>query len=526
MVEEYDILIKNVKIVDGSGTPWFVGDIGIKDGRIEKVGKIQEKGEIEISGENLIAAPGFIDIHNHSDVSILVEPSSKNYISQGVTTVVVGNCGLSAAPLSDKTPETLSFLLGPYADKVEVTWKTFEEYLETLDKTDIAVNVATLVGHNTIRAAVMGIENRKPTQNELNEMKELVREAMEVGAFGMSTGLIYDPGVFSDTDEIIELAKVAVEYNGIYASHIRNESDLLVKATLEAIRVGKEANTRVEISHHKASGKRNWRLVKTTLALMEYYRRLGIEVTCDVYPYTFASTDLSAFFPPWTREHDLPSLVRDPAIRRRLKEELSRPSLEWENILFDAGFDGTIVAYSEVFKEYEGKSLLEISKELNMNPYDVMFMLIEKDPNLEVIAGGMSEEDVKYVISHRLSMIGSDGSVMEFGEGHPHPRSYGTFPRVIAKYVKEEKIITLEEAIKKMTYLPAWKLGLKDRGLIKEGFKADIVLFDFWNIKDTATFREPHNYADGMKYVIVNGKIVVDNGEFTNELPGEVLRRC
>lgn len=529
MAESFDILIKNATIVDGSGSPGFKGDIGIEKGKITQVGKIRGHGEIEIDARGLIASPGFIDMHNHSDVTIMVNTSASNYIAQGVTTIVTGNCGLSAAPVSKDSKELVDLILPPqFKEKVSITWSSFDEYLREVEKMKTGVNIVPLVGHNTIRGYVLGLGDNELTPSKLKEMKELIREAMEAGAFGMSTGLIYDPGVFADTEEIIELAKVVAEYGGIYASHIRNESDLLIEATLEAIRIGKESGARVEISHHKASGSRNWGLVKTTLGLMEYYRRFGVEVTCDVYPYTYASTGLLYLFPPWMRNRGLEEflrLIQKPEVRRRLKIELSRPSVTWENILLDAGFKGTIIAHSERFKEYEGKSLMEISQLLQKDPYTLMFDLIAEDPHINVIVGGMSERDVEFVISHRLSMIGSDGLVQEFGVGHPHPRSYGTFPRVIAEYVRRKKLLPLEVMIKKMTYLPAWKLGLRDRGLIKEGFVADIVLFDFWTIKDTATFTSPHGYAEGVRYVIINGEIAFENGKLTKNKPGRVLRR-
>ena len=529
MAESFDILIKNATIVDGSGSPSFKGDIGIEEGKITKVGKIGEHGEIEIDAKDLIASPGFIDMHNHSDVAIMVNTSAPNYITQGVTTLVTGNCGLSAAPLSKDSKELIDLIIPPqFKEKISISWSSFDEYLREVEKMKIGVNIAPLVGHNTIRGYVLGLGDNELTSNGLNEMKELIREAMEAGAFGMSTGLIYDPGVFTETEEIIELAKVVAEYGGIYASHIRNESDLLIEATLEAIKIGKESGARVEISHHKASGDRNWGLVRTTLSLMEYYRRFGVEVTCDVYPYTYASTGLLYLFPPWIRDkgqEEFLRLIQKPKVRKKLKIELSRPSTTWENILLDAGFRGTVIAHSERFREYEGKSLMEISHLLQKNPYTLMFDLIAEDPHISVIVGGMSEEDVEFVISHRLSMIGSDGLVQEFGVGYPHPRSYGTFPRVIAEYVRKKKLLPLEAAIKKMTYLPAWKLGLQDRGLIKEGFVADIVLFDFWTVKDTATFMNPHSYAEGIKYVIINGEIALENGKLTKNKPGRVLRR-
>jgi len=529
MVEEFDVLIKNATVVDGSGSPSFKGDIGIKDGKIAKVGKIEERGEVEIDATNLIATPGFIDIHNHSDITILANPIAPNYITQGVTTLVTGNCGLSAAPLSKDSKELINLIIPPqFKEKIRMNWNSFEEYLREIEKAKPAVNIAPLVGHNTIRGYVLGLGDNELTSNELNEMKEIVREAMEAGAFGMSTGLIYDPGVFAKTEEIIELTKVVSEYGGIYASHIRNESDFLIEATLEAIKIGKESGARVEISHHKASGDRNWRLVKTTLNLMEYYRRFGVEVTCDVYPYTYASTGLLYLFPPWIRDkgpEEFLRLIQKFEVRKKLKIELSRPSTTWENILLDAGFEETVIAHSEKFKGYEGKSLMEISQSLQKDPHTVMFDLIAEDPYISVIVGGMSEEDVEFVLSHRLSMIGSDGLVQEFGVGYPHPRSYGTFPRVIAKYVRKKKLLPLETAIKKMTYIPAWKLGLQDRGLIREGFAADIVLFDFWTIKDTSTFMNPHSYPEGIKYVIINGEIALENGKFTKNKPGRVLRR-
>ncbi|MDN5330779.1 MAG: N-acyl-D-amino-acid deacylase [Tepidanaerobacteraceae bacterium] len=461
----YDVLLKNLKILDGTDAPAFYGDIGIKGDVIVLVGKAEGNGEKELDCTGLIAAPGFIDIHNHSDFSVIFLPDAPNYLSQGVTTLVVGNCGYSGAPLTPKNRRMFEKVFGKNLPlEMESENMPFGAYLKILDKYPKAVNIANLVGHGNIRGAVLGLEDVKPSKEEMDEMKRVLSEAMESGAFGISTGLIYDPGIFADTNEIAELCSVVKEYRGIYATHIRNESDLLVDAVMEAIEVGKKTGVRVQISHHKASGKRNWGLIKTTLDLMQYYRRRGVEVTCDVYPCTFANTGLYDCLPSWIRGQAFEEQIAKKDVRERFRSELSRPSYDFENIILDAGFDGLIISSSEKFKEFEGKSIAEISKILEMDPYDTIFHLLEKDRDIYVLAGGMSEDDVRYIIKHDLSMVCSDSEILEFGEGKPHPRGYMTFRKVISSYVREENLLSLEEAVKKMTYLPAWKLGLHDRG--------------------------------------------------------------
>lgn len=521
----YDILLKNLKIVDGTGAPAFYGSIGIKGDTIAAIGEITGTADLELDLSGLAAAPGFIDMHNHSDKSIFDEPMARNYTSQGVTTLVVGNCGVSAAPFSQKNKK--------YLESMELTaddhdWTTFGKYLDDLDKQEKAVNIAALVGHGNVRGAVLGMEARKPAPKELEKMKALVREAMADGAFGMSSGLIYDPGVFADADELTELSKVVAEYGGVYSTHIRNESDLLVESVIEAINIGRRSGARVQVSHHKASGKRNWGLVRNTLELMEYYRRFGLEITCDVYPCTSCSTDLYSFFPNWSRQggkEEFLSIIKDDEIRKKIKMQLARPSEDWENILLDAGFDELIIASSKKLKEFEGKTAREIARELKMDPYDAIFYLVENDPEISVIAGGMSEEDVKYIIKHPLSMIGSDGYVKKPGEGVPHPRNYRAFTKVLEKYVREEGILSLEQAVHKMAYCAAWKLGLQDRGLIKQGFKADISIFDFWNVKYESEFGDPHHYSKGMTHVIINGRFAIRDEKFTGEFSGKALRK-
>jgi N-acyl-D-amino-acid deacylase len=522
----YDVLLKNLKIIDGTGAPAFYGDIGIKGDTIVYVGRAEGNAEKELDCTGLVATPGFIDIHNHSDFSVISQPGAQNYISQGVTTLVAGNCGYSGAPLAQKNRRMFEKMYGkdlpPEMDQETVS---FGGYLKILEGHPKSVNIANLVGHGNIRGAVLGMEDRKPSPEEMKEMKQLLVEAMESGAFGMSTGLIYDPGIFADTEEIAELCSIVKEYGGIYATHIRNESDLLVEAVMEAIEVGKKAGVRVEISHHKASGKKNWGLVRTTLDLMQYYRRLGVEITCDVYPCIFSNTGLYDCFPNWIRGQAFEEKIKQPDVRKKLRLEFSRPSTDFENIILDAGFEGLIISATTKFKEFEGKSVAEIAKILNKDPYDTVFYLVEKERDIYILAGGMNEDDVRYILKHNLSMVCSDSEILKFGEGVPHPRGYMAFTKIISTYVREENLLPLEEAVRKMTSMPAWKLGLSDRGLLKPGFKADIAVFDYWNVDFDSRYGDPHHYSKGMVHVLVNGVPVILDEKFTGERPGLVLRK-
>jgi N-acyl-D-amino-acid deacylase len=523
-------VIKGGIIVDGTGAPSFKGDIGIKGENIIKIGDLSGvKAEKVLNCEGLIITPGFIDIHNHSDIDILAVPTADNYVMQGVTTIVVGNCGSSCAPLTEKNKNLLVKSLPSYAKELQIDWENFREYLERVEKASPSINFVALEGHGTVRSAVLGLERREPTIQELGEMKLYVQEAMEAGCFGLSTGLIYDPGVFSKTYEIISLAKVVAQHGGVYASHIRNESDLLLDAVNEAITIGENAKIPVEISHLKACAQRNWGLVKNALELITYGRHKGVEVTCDVYPYNAWMTDLLSLLPPWTREGGLENTIlkiRNKDSREKIIEDLKKPSLEWENSLYDVGADFITLAYAERHKRFEGKTLSQIAKELGKDPLETVLKIVEEDGySAQIVGGGMSEEDVEYIIKHPLSMISSDGSITKFGEGKPHPRFYGTFPRVIARYVKEKRILSLEEAVKKMTGMPAWKLRIWDRGIIRPGMKADITVFDYWQIRDTATFENPHSYPEGIKHVIVNGILVVADGVHTGMRSGRVLKK-
>lgn len=525
MEKVYDLLLKNLKIIDGTGAPATFGDIGIIGDTVAAVGKVQGTAQKVFDCTGLTAAPGFIDIHTHADINIMHKPMAKNYLYQGVTTLVTGNCGYSGAPKTKKNLPMFDHKFEELPAPMQKPETTFSDFMQSLEQIPKGINAAALVGHGNIRGAVVGMENVKATAGEMKEMKEMLHEAMQSGAFGMSTGLIYDPSIFGDTAEISELAKVVAQYGGIYSTHMRNESDLLIDALLEAIEIGKKSGVRVQISHHKASGKRNWGLLKTTLSLMEYYRRFGIEVTCDVYPCTYSNTGLYDCLPAWIRGEAFEEMIKDDKNKLRLRKELSQPSVDFENIILDAGFDGIIISASEVFKKYQGKSISQISKALQKDPYDTIFHLLEAEKSISILAGGMSEDDIKDVVSHDLSMICSDSTVIGFGEGLPHPRGYMAFTKIISDYVREGGWLSLENAIKKMSYMPAWKLGLKDRGILKPGFKADISVFDYWNVNYASDYGDPHHYSTGMVHVLVNGKPVIEDGNITGETPGEVLKK-
>lgn len=524
--KSYDLVFKNLKIIDGTGAPAFYGDIGIKNDTIMHIGKISGQTLQEYDCNGLIAAPGFIDIHNHSDFSIFQEPAARNFTSQGVTTLVTGNCGVSGAPLTPKNKEMFEAeWIESSQDKLN-RWFHFSDFSLDLEKLKKSVNIAPLVGQGNIRGAVMGMENKKASTEQMSQMKQLLQESMESGCFGMSTGLIYDPGIHSDTEELIELTRIVAEHDGIYATHMRNESDFLIDSVIETITIARSSGVRTQISHLKTSGKRNFGLDHTVLRLMEYYRRFGVEITCDAYPCIFGHTGLENCFPLWTRTkgmlHFL-NILKQKDNREKIKYELSRPSIGWENILLDAGFDETIISGSKKFKEYEGKSINELSVIFKKDPFDTIFYLVTNDPGITILVGGLGKEDMEYVLQHPLSMICSDARVMKKNQVMCHPRNYRAFTKVLSKFVKENYILTLEEAIRKMTSFPAWKLGLDDRGLIKPGFKADLAIFDLWNIRYKSEYGDPHHYSEGMVYVLTNGEMVINKGQFVEEIAGGKL---
>lgn len=529
-----DLILKNGFIVDGSGNPWYKADIEVKNGRIFRVDKlhnVEASRVIDVNG--LVIAPGFIDVHSHSDWSVIVNPLSESKIRQGITTECIGNCGASAAPLDKEKLGLTKKELGPIASEITWDWLTFDEYLRKLEKQGSSVNIVFLVGHGTIRVAVMGYENQAPSQDEMECMKNLVVEAMDAGAIGMSTGLIYPPGCYAETNELIELAKVVSEKGGFYASHIRGESQTLVQAVKEAIEIGERANIPVEISHHKAAGKVVWGKVKETLKMIQQARLKGLDVTCDVYPYVAGSTSFSSILPNWMHEGGIDETIKrlkDPNLRRKLKEEMKKKSSLGENLVSDVGWDSIRISFSEKHPDYEGKTLLKIAELRNTNPFDAAFDLIIEDYGTTgMIIFSMNEGDVETVIGNSVSMIGTDASSRApygfLSRGKPHPRSYGTCPRVLKTYCRESGVLRLEEAVRKMTSLPAQRLGLTDRGLLLKGMWADIVIFDKDVVADVATFDNPHQYPKGIEYVIVNGVVSIEKGEHTKALAGKTLRK-
>lgn len=500
--ELVDVIIRNGKIVDGTGNSWYYGDIAIKDGRIVKIGKLSNMSatrELDASGKYV--TPGFIDVHTHIEGDEVLNPAAGNFIYDGVTTVVTGNCGSSRVNLS--------------------------KYFKLLDSLKLAINVASLIGHNDVREAVMGNANRDPTAEELIKMKDLVEQAMTDGAVGLSTGLIYIPGTYAKTSEVLALAKVAAAYNGVYASHIRDEGDSVVLAINEAMQIGREADMPVEISHFKVSGQQNWGRSNETLAMIVDARKQGLDVTIDQYPYTASSTSLSTLLPEWVLADGQDSInarLQRPGIREQVKEQmlkkLHRRKLRHYSYAMVASFDSNTM--------YNGKSIEEVNlmkgRKHRAEDEVVTIMEMMMQGGAGMVFHGMSEDDVKNIMKYPYNMFASDASIRVFNKGMPHPRGYGTNARVLSKYVRDEKLISLEEAIRRMTSLPAQKFHLKDRGLLKEGFAADILVFSDKEVQDMSTFEKPHQYSKGFNYVMVNGKVTVDDGVQNEVRSGKVLR--
>lgn len=522
----FDILIKNGTILDGTGRQEFLGDIGIKNGKIltlENSGIIDDSSALNIiNAKGLKVTPGFIDIHSHTDTGLFINPNAESKIRQGVTTEAAGQDGSSVAPRKSHFPDE--------EYKVDDRqWESFNDFFKLLEENKSAINFATFVGQGTIRGFVVGQNDRPATNEEIEQMKRLVIEALEQGVFGVSTGLEYTPGSFATTEEIIELCKVMKTKGGIYATHMRNEDDRVLEAIEEAIAIGKVAGVPVNISHLKVQGKSNWHKIEQVFALIQNANNSGTRVTMDRYPYTAFSTGLSNLFPLWSREGGTEKFLQ------RLEDEnlfitlkayvLSRvESLSsWDAVLI-AGVD------KKENKQYEGKTILQIVSETDEDPFEfTRRLLIDERGRVSMCGFGMSEENTKSILAHPYCMVASDGSARatygKLSEGNPHPRSYGTFPRFLGRYVRDEKIVSLPEAIRKITSLPAETLGISDRGRIVAGMYADIVCFDFDNIIDKADYVKPHQYPEGIEYVLVNGEVVIDKGEHTGKLAGKVLKR-
>lgn len=500
---EVDLLIKNGRILDGTGNSWIRGDVAIKGKTILRIGTaLPFTAAKTIDAQGKIIAPGFIDVHTHIEGDELKNPTADNFIYDGVTTVVTGNCGASHVDVGD--------------------------YLRTLDSAKLSINVATLVGHNDVRKAVMGTANRKATPDEVTKMEGLVDKAMKEGAVGLSTGLIYIPGTFSSTDEIVALAKVAAGYHGVYASHMRDEGDAVVAAINEALHIGREARIPVEISHFKLSGQQNWGRSTETLAMVKRAREEGLDVTIDQYPYTASSTSLSTLLPDDVLSDGQDSIrarLARPEVRKYVTAymlgRLKRRGLKHISYAVVANYKADTAVNG---KSVEAINLLMGRKHKAADETETVMDMMAKG-GASAVFHGMGDEDVKRIMQYPFNMFASDASVRIYNQGVPHPRGYGTNARVLGKYVREEKVISLEEAVRRMTSLPAQKFGLANRGLLKEGYAADLVVFDEKEVIDLSTYDKPHAYSKGFSHVIVNGVVTVDDGQHTKARGGATLRK-
>jgi N-acyl-D-amino-acid deacylase len=525
----FDLLLRGATIVDGTGAPPFPADLAIAGDRIAALGTIapeQARRAIDVSG--LHVAPGFVDIHTHSDGGILRYPTADSRVRQGVTTEVTGNCGSSAAPIGARDLERERREL--QEDGIELTWTGVASYCDVLDRAGLSVNHAPLVGQGTLRRNAIGVVDRALTAEEMTGVLRSLEEALEQGAFGLSTGLEYTPGRYTPTSEIVTMARVVARYGGLYASHIRDEESLLLEAVDEAIGIGRESGARVQVSHLKAAGQPNWSKQQGALDLIASARRDGVMVLADAYPYTAYSTTLTVLLSGAALEGGMAGLLprlRDPEWRERIRREVTA---KMASELGDYALLVVARVTTPANQPVVGRNIVEIAKRWNMEPLDAVLRLIEEEEgSVSIIGHGMSPANVEKVLGHPLVMIGSDGSSMapvgRAAASRPHPRSYGTFARVLGHYVRERKLFSLAEAVKKMTSLPADQVGLRDRGRIARGLKADLVVFDAATVKDEATFDSPHQYASGMPLVIVNGVAVVERGQHTGAKPGRALRR-
>ncbi|MBW8878444.1 MAG: D-aminoacylase [Acidobacteria bacterium] len=529
----YDLVIRNGRIVDGTGSPWYAGDVAVRGGRIAAIGHLgtaSAKRSIDAAGK--MVAPGFIDMLGQSELTILVEPRLPSKIYQGITTEITGEGG-SAAPQSDALVKADK--VGYEHLRIDPDWRTYGEYFARLEKQGIGINVADYVGATQVRRMVLGDDDKQPTAAQLDQMRALVREAMEQGAVGVSTSLQYPPAPYAKTEELIALATEAARFGGVYATHMRSEGDGILPALDEAVRIGREAHIPVEVWHLKVAGKTNWGRMPEVVAKIEAARRAGVDIAADTYAYPAWYNSLSAFVPPWAHDGGTEKLIarlRDPAMRARIRKDMETPSAAWDNEWQEIPGPEAILLcslHAPALRPLVGKTLAEAAKLQGKDPIDELFdILIQDEAFTGVAVFAMSEPDVSLALVQPWVSINNDseGTSPEglLGEQHPHPRAYGTFPRILRKYVREEKKLSLEEAVRKFSALPAARLRLADRGVLKAGMWADVVIFDPETVRDVATFESPNQLSQGMEYVLVNGVPVIDGGKMTGALPGQVLR--
>jgi N-acyl-D-amino-acid deacylase len=529
----FDLVILNGHIIDGTGSPWYSADIGIRDGRIAAIGSLAHAGaKRRIDARGRVVAPGFIDMLGQSDLTILVNPHVPSKIYQGITTEITGEGG-SPAPLSDALVRADHLAYEHY--QITPDWKTFDEYFARLERQGLGINLASYVGATSVRRMVLGDADRAPSPEQLEQMKLLVRQAMQQGARGLSTALEYAPAPYASTGELIALASEAARYGGIYATHMRNESDSEMDALAEAARIAREARIPVEIWHLKTAGKANLGRMPQVVAFIEQQRHEGLDIAADTYAYTAWFNSFSAFIPPWAHDGGDTKLIerlKDPATRARIRKDMETPSEAWDNEWQEIpGPEAVLISVVQNPKlvPLQGKRLSEIAQLWGKDPIDTIFdLLIEDGAFTEVAVFGMQESDVALALVQPWVSIDNDssGTAPEglLGAEHPHPRAYGTFPRILRKYVREENKLTLPEAIRKFTALPAQRVRLTDRGVLKAGMWADVVVFDPQRVRDVATFENPNQLSEGMDFVLVNGVPVIEEGKMTSALPGKVLR--
>lgn len=524
----YDLLIKNGKVVSGMGNPWYRGDVAVVKDKIVKVGRpVGREAQKVIDAEGCVVSPGFIDGHSHSDVFLFERPNQEEKVMQGVTTENVGLDGMSVAPIDEKNiRDWRKHLSGLDGDpKIEWTWRSFSDYLDAIDQLHTSINVTSYVGLGTIRLMVMGMSDRETTKAEIEQMKRLANQAMEEGARGISSGLIYPPSQYQTTGEVAEIASVVRESDGIYNVHMRSESDKLIEAMEEVIEIGRRSGIHVLMTHFKAMGKKNWGISEKSLELVDNSRKEGIEVSVSQYPYVAGSTMLHAVVPPWYHSRGPDNLVR---MLREDKEPIKRDireNTDWENFVASNGWENVFVSSvgSDANKKCEGKSITEIASMKGLSdPADAALdILAEEELAVGMVLFYGDEKDVIRIMRQPTTSFITDGLL---GGGMPHPRVYGTYPRILGRYVREQGVLSLEEAVRKMTSLPAEKLRLRTKGAIAENYDADITIFNPDTIVDNATYKEPKQFSTGIEYVIVNGQVVVEKGKHTGARPGRTIR--
>ena len=529
----YDFVIRNGRIIDGSGNPWVSGDVAIRGDRIVKIGKVDASlAKRVIDAQGLVVSPGFIDMLGQSEMALLIDNRSLSKLSQGITTEITGE-GASAAPQDALTLPRLQADLDQYHLKVD--WTTLDDYFARLEKNRTPLNIGTYVGAAQVREAILGDVDRTPTPEELEKMKGLVAQAMQQGAFGISTALIYPPGHYAKTEELIELAKVAARYGGIYATHMRSEGQSEVAAVEEALRIGKEAGLPVEIFHLKVIGQPRWGSMPKIVAMIQAARDVGQDVSADMYPYVAGGTALAASLPPWVANGGIPKLLErltDAATRTRIKDELATEHPNWENLyLGSGGASGLLLAgvVNPDLKKYDGQTLAQVATAQGKAPLDaLMDFVIADKAQTGTIYFIANEDDLRYGLKQPWTGIGLDGSELSLDgplfDAHTHPRAFGSMPRFLGHYVRDEHLLPLEQAIRKITSLPAQRERLQDRGLLKEGFFADITIFDPATIIDRATYQNPAQLSEGVRYVFVNGQLEYEAGKLTGSQAGRVLR--